>query len=137
MTQLSYDYDDDDHDDYDDVDYDHDDDHNDDDVDDDDGNDHDDYDDDHNDGDYDACICAYLPFIATADNDNYFGTAYRLAGKRSLPFSSSSRLTSSDSDVDGSSSSSSSSSSYQGMYCIISTVTIYHSSLLNSVNLSP
>jgi len=59
--------------------------------------------------------------------------AYRLAGKRSLPFSSSSRLTSSDSDVDGSSSS----SSYQGMYCIISTVAIYHSSLLNSVNLSP
>ena len=94
------------------------------------GNDHND--DDHNDDDYDACICAYLPFIATADNDNYFGTAYRLAGKRSLPFSSSSRLTSSDSDVDGSSS-----SSYQGMYCIISTVTIYHFSLLNSVNLSP
>jgi hypothetical protein len=106
------------------------------------GNDHDDYDDDHNDDDhndgdhndddYDACICAYLSFIATADNDNYFETAYRLAGKRSLPFSSSSRLTSSDSDVDGSSS-----SSYQGMYCIISTVTIYHSSLLNNVNLSP
>ena len=126
MIQISYDYDD--------VDYDHDDDHNDDDVDYDDGNDHDDYDDDHNDDDYDACICAYLPFIATADNDNNFETAYRLAGKRSLPFSSSSRLTSSDSDVDGSSSSS---SSYQGMYCIISTVTIYHSSLLNSVNLSP
>jgi len=113
MTQLSYDYDDDDDDDYDDVDYDHDDDHNDYDVDYDDGNDHDDYDDDHNDDDYDACICAYLPFIATADNDNYFETAYRLAGKRSLPYSSSFRLTSSDSDVDGSS------SSYQGMYCII------------------
>jgi len=132
MIQISYDYEDVDydHDDYDDVDYDHDDydavdyDHHDD-------ND-DDVDYDNGDVDNDACICAYLPFIATADNDNYFETAYRLAGKRAVPFSSSSRLTSSDLDVDGSSS-----SSYQGMYCIISTVTIYHSSLLNSVNLSP